>query len=498
MKILLIDPPFYRFMGLYRYYYPLGLASMSAVLQREGHSVAIYDADYDPDADTVPWSAAAERFDTYAGALENDAHSLWREIRDTITYVAPQVVGITMLSVKAPSAAKVAQICKDVNPDTTVVVGADHPSALPGLVLRDSHIDAVVRGEGEDTFLDLIDCLDNKSRDNGMDAVAGISYRKGERVVHNPSRPLKDDLDALPHPAIDSILGWDRYQPVDFGAILSSRGCPYRCAFCGVHNVWTRKVRFRSPESVVGEINWLRHTFGTDYISFRDANFTLDRERVLSFCEQLLAKGPSVEWECLTRADLLDEDLLRHMRIAGCVTIRLGIESGDPEVLRRMRKGTDLDRVRRVARLLHKHDFYWSAYLLFGTPSETESSIWRTVEFVREIKPPYVTVARYAPIPGTQMCQELQQAGRLALDVDWAREHNLQFGSNYALAFEPEKFETTMRQVAEVLEDHNRMQSEQLGRTDGRQKVIERRTARPRTWQAASSVSAYPDLRGGV
>jgi radical SAM superfamily enzyme YgiQ (UPF0313 family) len=485
-------------MALYRYYYPLGLASMSAVLQREGHSVVVYDTDHAPEADTVPWSEAADRFDVYPGTLENDDHSVWREIRDTISDVAPQVVGITMLSVKARSAAKVAQICKEANPNTVVVVGADHPSTLPGLVLRDPHIDVVVRGEGEDTFLELIHCLDSKDRDHSMDAVAGISYRKGDQVVHNPPRPLIDDLDGLPHSAIDSILHWDKYQPVDFGGILSSRGCPYRCTFCGVHNVWTRKVRYRSPESVVGEINWLHTTFGTDYISFRDANFTLNRERTLSFCEQLLAKGPSVEWECLTRPDLLDEDLLRHMRRAGCVTIRMGIESGDPEVLRNMRKEIDLDWVRKIARLLHKHDFYWSAYLLFGTPLETEGSIWRTVEFVREIKPPYVTIARYAPIPGTEMCQELQQAGRLALDVSWAREHNLQFGSNYALAMEPEKFETTMRQVAKVLEDHNRMQSEQLGRTDSRQKAVESRTVRPKTWQAASSASASSDMRGGI
>lgn len=468
MNILFIDPPYQRFMGYYRFYYPLGLASMSAVLSREKHSVFVHDADHTPDGKALSFSAVAEKYDDYKRAVEDDGHAVWNEIANHVTRIGPRIVGISMLSVKQESASKIARLCKQLDKEILVVVGADHPTVVPETVLRDPNIDVAVRGEGEMTMVELAAALDSSARLDCLERIHGISYRVGSKVKHNPPRQLILDLDSLPSPALDTLLQRASYRPEDFGAIMASRGCPYGCTFCGVQSIWTRQVRYRSPANVFAEVQRLWTTCGTTYFSFRDPCFTLSRSRVLEFCRLLREACLAIEWECLTRADLLDEDLLRNMRSAGCVTIRLGIESGDPRVLQSMHKQVDLDAVREAASLLRQNGFYWTTYLLFGTPSETVESIRRTLDFIREIDPPFITLARYAPIPGTVMFKELERAGRVSPVNEWSREMNQQFSSNYVFAMSPEVFEGQMREVASVVEAHNASRRAKLGRWDRR------------------------------
>jgi radical SAM superfamily enzyme YgiQ (UPF0313 family) len=235
-----------------------------------------------------------------------------------------------------------------------------------------------------------------------------------------------------------------------------------------VSTIWSRRIRYRSVGSVMAEIGWLHEQWGTDFFSFRDASFTLDRERVTALCARILAEGLDIGWECTTRADLLDEDLWRLLQQAGCRNIRLGVESGSPRVLRTMGKNLDLDKVRDAARLLNRHGAYWSAYFLFGTPHETVASIEETMAFIREIDPPFVTVARYTPLPGSAMHAELEKAGRIAVDDDWGREGNQSLGVCYASAIGPPEFERLMGDVADEFERRNAANAARLGHGDPR------------------------------
>ncbi len=441
---------------------------MAAVLREEGHTVAIYDAEHTADTETMSWLQAAEKYEEYPKALTNGAHLLWTEVKEVLHHFAPDLVGISVLSVKIPSALKIAELCKEWNRDVPVVVGGDHPTVFPEKALEDPNVDVVVRREGEATMAELASCLENGNR---LESILGISYRKGEVVRHNPDRELIPDLDALPLPAIDALIGRDAYRPVEFGAIMASRGCPYACSFCGVANLWTRKTRFRSPSSVLEEMKSLHQRYATDYFSFRDASFTLDRNRVMALCEGILAHGMDIQWECLTRADLLDDQLLSVMKRSGCITVRLGVESGSQEMLRYLEKDIDLESARRAAGLLHNHRFYWSAYVLFGTPRETKDTIRKTMDFIRELSPPFITLGRFAPIPGTPLFDELVQAGRVFPDMDWSMESNQRFRSNYVLSMSEEEFEDEMRDAAAFVDNHNRAMSEMWQRQDQRLKL---------------------------
>ncbi len=242
------------------------------------------------------------------------------------------------------------------------------------------------------------------------------------------------------------------------------------CTFCGVQNIWTRRVRYRSSDNVVAEMKWLKEEYGTSYFSFRDASFTLNRGRVIKLCRAIVCENLDIQWEFLTRADLIDKESLIELKKAGCVTIRLGIESGSPKILQEMKKEISLDAITKAADLLHKHNFYWSAYFLFGTPNETRETISQTLEFIREINPPFVTLSRFAPIPGTEMYSELMRAGLISPMIDWSMENNQQLHSNYVFSMSDDEFENSMRQVSDFIEEHNRLNSVRLKMRDMRLK----------------------------
>lgn len=468
MNILLVDPPFQRFMLFHRYYYPMGLASMAAVLKRQGHAVTVYDAERLDEGETLSWSAVAGRHGDYLEALQNPAHPVWREIEATIRKLRPQIVGITALSVKAASAVRVAEICKAVDPGIAVVVGGDHPTVFPEQLLAHSCIDFAVRGEGEAAFAELVACL--AAGTAGTATLAGVSGKSGGTFRHGPDRKPIADLDSLPLPDLDALIDVKRYRPVDFGAIMTSRGCPYGCTFCGVSTVWGRRIRYRSPASVIEEIVNLKDQRGTTYFSFRDASFTINRQRILEICRQIIDRRLDIRWECLTRVDLLDEELLNLMIESGCATIRLGIESGSPRILRDMGKTASLDDVRRAAALLNRLGLYWSAYILAGTPQETAESLQETMDFITEIDPPFVTLARFAPIPGTRMYEDLEKHGMISSGIDWSMECNQRLSSHYLYGMSEPEFEQRLATMAAFVETRNATRSAAMHTADQRLK----------------------------
>lgn len=468
MKILFIDPPFQRFMGFYRFYYPLGLATMSSVLHQKGHIVKIFDAEHSPNTDTLSWGKASALCDTYNEALENDSHPVWCEIINYVKLFRPRLIGLSILSVKVDSALRIAQICKDIDSSMIVVAGADHPTVFPSVILQNRNIDIVVRGEGESTIFDLVQTLEKNETKKSLQHIDGISYKHNGRIIHNPNRPLISDLDKIPWPRLDSLVQIQTYRPVDFGAIMASRGCPYDCTFCGVHNIWSRKVRYRSIQNVINEISLLKEKYEVKYFSFRDASFTLNKDRSILFCNELIRRELNIKWECLTRIDLLDRNLLEKMKKAGCVTIRVGIESGDETILRSMRKFIDLEKVKEMARLLNRMGFYWSTYFMFGTPLETRESIQRTINFIKAIDPPFITLSRFAPIPGSEIYHNLEKKGLVSPYIDWSLENNQRIESHYLLNMKSTEFEREMENIINYVEEHNHKKSLEFGIRDAR------------------------------
>jgi anaerobic magnesium-protoporphyrin IX monomethyl ester cyclase len=404
VRVLLIDPPFYRLIGFYNRYFPLGLVSVGTALREAGHEVVVYDADYNEKPSIIGNASLTQHYQPYMDGLRQPEHPIWREVRETSRQVRPEVVGIGTCTAPAASAFRVAEISKAVNPGCPVIVGGPHATVKADEVLRlCPAVDYVVRGEGEITAIELIRAMAGSTRTQPVEGILGVSHRAGVAIRHNPPRERIKNLDELAPPDRGLLVHRAVYSSEDMGLVMTSRGCPFACSFCATDN---RQVRYRSIEHILREIRHVKATYGTTQFSFKDDSFTVNKSRVAEFCDALTHEGLRIGWECNTRVDLVNEPMLRQMKRAGCNSVKVGIESGSPSVLERMNKGITLDQIRQAAELFRKVGLYWTGYFLIGTPGETTEDVYRTLDFLYMIRPDFASVGVYEPFPGTAMFEE--------------------------------------------------------------------------------------------
>jgi len=453
MRLLLIEPPFERFQGIKRCFFPLGIASLAAYVRPKGYDILVYDAELGQETEIVPYAEAAKAYERFLQGLADPGHYIWQEVRQKIRDFAPDVVGISCATVKYEPALKIAALAKEWNPEVQVVLGGCHPTVLPQVVIKEQVVDFVVRGEGEVTMLELLECLENGRR--GLEDVLGLSFKVKDKIRHNPPRPLMPNLDAIPYPARDLLDNCQAYDPEDMGLLMGSRGCPFECTYCASENMWGRRVRYRSVENILGEIKEVWQRFGTTQFSFEDDSFTSRKKLVLEFCDRLIEEKLPIKWSAITRIHLLNDELLERMRAAGCNHIRVGIESGSDKVLRATKKHLTVSQIRQGAEVLRRHKIYWSAYFMAGLPCETEEDIRATIQLMKEIKPDYCTLSIFTPYPGTEIFEELRREGVVQEEMNWARFSHASPYNYFAPQIPQERFAELMAWAAREVDRHN-------------------------------------------
>lgn len=343
-KILLINPPWYRLFGEESPSSPLGLCYIGAILEQNGYDVSIYNGDFTKSGIGLPSASKKTRmYDTYLRVLRDLQHPIWGEVRSLVSQQKPDVVGISLRTSAYGSALNVSHIIKGIDSSIPIVWGGVHPTVLPEESLKNSQVDIVVRGEGEYTMLDLV-----KNNMERLESIPGISYKKDGQIIHNAERALIHNLDDLPFPARHLIIDWKSCPPEALGNIFATRGCPYSCVFCASNKVWSRRVRYRSATNVISELQQLRQKFGVRQFSFEDDSFTVNKKLVSDFCNTLIKEGFKIRWRCETRVDLVTKDLVEQMKKAGCEEIFLGLESGSPETLQRIKKGITVEQLKMI------------------------------------------------------------------------------------------------------------------------------------------------------
>jgi anaerobic magnesium-protoporphyrin IX monomethyl ester cyclase len=451
-KVLLIEPPFQRFSGFKCDWFPLGLGYIAAVLKNNGLEVSIYNADFHTAPQYLSYSKLLGKSDNYSNALSNPSHSVWAEVAGVINAERPDVVGISIKTVKLKAAQIIAGICKSVDKDIIIVAGGPHCTALAHQVLADANVDYVVRGEGEFVFAQL---LDSVKRDLPLEKVGGLSYRSDLGIVHNADRAPVPDLDDIPFPERDSLVNRSLYAQEAFGDIITSRGCPFNCAYCASHLTWTKKVRYRSIVNILLEIKSVIRTYGTRQFTFWDDSFTLSKKRIVEFCSVLADEKLGINWGCNTRFDLLDEEVIRNMKRAGCNNVELGVESGSPRILGLMRKDVPVQRMQDVAELLRRHGLYWSGFFMVGLPTETRDDIKMTIDLMRKLRPNYATFSIFTPYPGTELWQMLLQKGVVSEDMDWHRFSHQSRTNNFTGTVDGVEFGKIIEEVTRAFDANN-------------------------------------------
>ena len=370
---------------------PLGLFSLAAFLRQQGYRVDAVDAE--------ARGLGPEAVASYAREGRFDA------------------VGISTTTPIFHRAVELARTIKQTIAHVPVIVGGPHVSALPfeSLTVCEA-FDYAIPHEGEVTLSETLAMIE---AEGDPKSVQGLVYRRDGRVVANPSRPYVEDLDTLPFPAYDLIPDLAMYRPAPFNYrkrpvvnVMTSRGCPNECTFCA-KATFGRRVRMRSAESVVDEIEMLIKRYGVREIAFVDDTFTLRRERIYEVFEQAGRRGLRFPWSCKTRIDTVDESLLRYMKAQGCWYVALGVESGDERILTEIRKNIRLQDVERVVDLSHRAGLVTKGYFMIGHPGESPATIRATSRLARRLKLDQVAVSLNTPMPGTYQFEHADKYGSL-------------------------------------------------------------------------------------
>ncbi len=395
MRIALISPKWTKKANDYP---PLGLAYLAAVLEQEGHDVRAFDFGLDPEA-----------------PLEEDAQR--------VSAFDPHLVGITAMTIVYHSVLDTAALLK-AHLGRPIVIGGPHATLFPERILEDTPvIDYVVRGEGEETILELVRALEG--RNGELSSVRGLTYRFRGQPVSNPDRDLIQDLNGLPFPA-RHLFELERYglrtpEGRPMFTVLSSRGCPYNCAYC-FKGIVGRTYRQRSPDNIIAELRQVIDRYGVRDFYFVDDLFTLDARRLAALTEQLIDSKLDVRWQCLARVDRVNEEILHQMYAAGCRRIHYGIESGNEQILKRIGKGFTLEQVRRAVRWTGEAGIQTKGYFMMGLPGDTEETMKQTVDLAVSLDLDEAMFSVTTPFPGTRLWDELvRKRPQTEFSLDFSR-----------------------------------------------------------------------------
>lgn len=355
------------------------------------------------------------------GGIDSKAANLssfnWKETGAIIGEERPDILGLSIFTHNRFASLRVAGMAKKANPSCLTVAGGPHATHRAAQILRAfPEIDAVVVGEGEETFLELAR-LKGAGKLSDMGTVAGLAFRNGADIVLTPRRPPVRNLDSIPAPAphLEGAIGIDLHRQLEF--IITSRGCPASCRFCSSPLFWGSSLRFRSPRAIVDEIRYIRDRHGLIYFSFRDDTFTADRGRVIELCKLLLAEKVHIMWNCQSRVNAVDSEMLVWMRRAGCECVQYGIESGSGKVLKILGKRITTAQMERAACLTRDAGINLSIYLITGVPGETEADVQATIRLINRMRPHDGQVSPLAYYPGTALADEAVEAGMLQKDI---------------------------------------------------------------------------------
>jgi radical SAM superfamily enzyme YgiQ (UPF0313 family) len=392
--MLLINPAQEKFGGFLSRYVPVGIpvaiGSLAAYLKKHGIEVRVVDEE-----------------------ITEITSSVLRELVDGLE--RPYMFGLSCLTAHVVRGYQLAAMIKAEFPDSVVIAGGLHPTALPDEALHTGNIDYVVRGEGEEVLLRLHDAIRNGDDPTKL---KGVSFVRDGRVVNNPEAPLIPELDDIPIFPYE-LFNHSRY---DMGFITSSRGCPYKCTYCSQRMLTGTTYRYKSAERIVEELSILVNQYGQKQIVFYDDNFCFKANRVIDVCEAIMMAGlhEKCAFSVQTRADNFPPDLVPILARAGFRHAGFGMETGVNRLARLIGKGETVEQHLAAVELAKKHGFDVSLFMIFGLPTETSGERETSFEVVQGAKVQASKYNNLIPYPGTPIYNDLRKTDRIHVEPGWS------------------------------------------------------------------------------
>ena len=399
MKVLLINPPRENeIMGNNPsiieeergYNPPLGLLYVAAFLEKHAkHDITIIDSQ-------------VEKLD-------------YKSLKSRIISNNPDVVGLTAMTMTLIDVIKTIGLVKTVNENTKVVLGGPHVHLFPDATIKLENVDYLVLGEGEEVFKELLCAIDDKGM---LRKIPGLVFETNGEVINTGKRLLISDLDELPFPA-RHLVPYKKYTSLlSKGSVVTtvftSRGCPFKCSFCDRPHLG-KIFRARSSVNVVDELEACTKLGIYEFLIYDDT-FTVNKRRVIDICNEIIRRKLNIGWDIRARVDTVNEEMIAHLKKAGCQGIHYGVEAGTEKILRMLNKGITIEQVKEVFDLTRKYKIPILAYFMIGSPKETLEDIYQTFKVMKELNPDYVHVTVLTPFPGTKIYFDGLEGGIIRKD----------------------------------------------------------------------------------
>jgi anaerobic magnesium-protoporphyrin IX monomethyl ester cyclase len=402
VKILLINPYYGE---EFHPFFPLGLGYIATALINEGHIVEVWDLN------TEPLSQ--------------------KELTSRFTKSAYDLIGVTGMVRGYQYLSNLIPFIRKIQPQAYLILGGSLATAAPDFLLQKFDIDFIVIGEGEETVVELVRCLENEG---DQAKIRGLMYKQDGIAITTPERDFCTHPDKFGFPTwelfpMESYKNSAIYDYVDpkynneqasYIGIISSRGCYYRCNYCD-HRIKGYSIRTRSLAKVLQEMKILMQRYNIKHFYFWDDIFTFNKERVMEFCRMLKTEGLEISWTCNGHVNLSDYEMYCQMKKAGCFSIRFGIESGSQHILDAYNKKVTVENAMKAIRMARRAKLNTILYIMIGMIGETEETVQETVDFIDEtfkpldlaIAPPIIQYFYVTPIPGTALFQQAQDLGKV-------------------------------------------------------------------------------------
>lgn len=397
---------------------PLGLAYVAAVIREAGHDVEMVDAIGENVERLLPLGT-----DLLLNGLTSD------EILERIRPDA-DIIGIScMFSVEWPNVKALIRKIHQAYPRAILVGGGEHFTALPDFSMEDCReLSFLVLGEGEETFAELIDALQNGTP---VDQLTGVAYRSDGKCAARPRTGRIRDIDNLPLPAWD-LVPLENYLQGGLGhgiqrgrniSMLASRGCPFQCTFCTSPFMWTTRWLARDPEKVVDEIEGYIQKYRIDNVDFLDLTAIIKKEWIIAFAKSLMRRNIRVTWQLPvgTRSEAIDREVAEHLYQSGCRNMGFSPESGSPVTLKQIKKMVHLGHIQQSMRDCLVAGLNIKFNIIIGFPEETHREIWKSLWFLLKMSfygAHDASLFPFAPYPGSELFQDLRRSGAIPAKLD--------------------------------------------------------------------------------
>jgi radical SAM superfamily enzyme YgiQ (UPF0313 family) len=348
------------------------------------------------------------------------------EIKSVLAEKRPDVIGFSILQANRWGGIEIAKVAKQLNPDVKIVFGGITPTFLwEHFLTHFPEIDYIIRGEGEYTFLNMIQCFEKKEFEK-INAIRGIAFRENNTLVKTQDSEPVQNLDELPNPA--------KYYT--FNHLALTRGCPGNCTFCGSPKFWGQRVRFHSADYFVDQLE-LQYKRGITFFLVSDDTFTFKKEIVIEICRQILERGLNIIWFAISRVNFITEEIVYWMRKAGCIQISFGVESGSQKIRTILNKKTTNEQIKKAFRITLSYGILPRAYIIYGSPGETKKTIQESIDLINEINPLVIIFHVMVLFPGTVLYREFRKKSHLSDDI-WLKsiEDIMYFETDKSLSWE--------------------------------------------------------------